>query len=200
MKASKRILVVGIFGCRVLYEPLHHPSLPHHSNTLLRITPIVAVRLYYLAPDKNYVPTVTSIIPHVLAEGVLNSALIATSIPALKPFLQPLHTGSSPTVGGGGVYCHSSALQSQARGTYKLSSFAGTTKEHAQASIAEQLPDGIDTTLPTAKPQPNGDRRSSANASKVDGQHDDAESVESNNSQQMIIRATTEWTVRYEDR
>lgn len=182
MKASKRILVLGIFGCRLL------------------LIPIVAIRLYYLGPEENHNPTFTSIIPHVLTEGVLNGALMATSIPALKPFLQPLHTGASPAAAGAGGHYHSSGRRSQAAATYMLSSVAGK-KELAQTTVSATPRTDLENIQHRPEVCFNDDERSSGNMSKNDGQQDDAESVESNSSRQMmIIRATKAWSVRYEDK
>ena len=192
MKASKRILVLGIFGCRLLYGPLHFLHLFRHPNVLLRLIPIVVIRLYYLAPEENSNPTFTSIVPHVLTEGVLNGALMATSIPALKPFLQPLHTGASPAAAGAGGY--SSGRGSKAATTYMLSSVAGK-KELGQTTVYATPQTELENIQHRPPVRPHDDQRSSGN-----GQQDHAESVESNSSQRMIIRATKEWSVRYEDK
>lgn len=200
MKASKRILVLGIFGCRLLYEPFYFSHLFRHTHVLLRLIPIVAIRLYYLGPEENHNPTFTSIIPHVLTEGVLNGALMATSIPALKPFLQPLHTGASPAAAGAGGHYHSSGRRSQAAATYMLSSVAGK-KELAQTTVSATPRTDLENIQHRPEVCFNDDERSSGNMSKNDGQQDDAESVESNSSRQMmIIRATKAWSVRYEDK
>lgn len=66
--------------------------------------------------------------------------------------------------------------------------------------MSEQLLDSIDITLSTAELRPNDDKGNLEDTSKVDGQGDDAGSMESNSSHQMIIRATREWSVRYQDR
>lgn len=71
-----------------------------------------------------------------------------------------------------------------------LSSFTEIKDEHAHTSVSEQLLDSIDITLSTAELRPNDDMGNLEDTSKVDGQGDDAGSMESNSSQQMIIRAT----------
>jgi hypothetical protein len=73
------------------------------ANSRCRLIPILAARLFFLSPDENYDPTLTSIIPHILTEAAMDYALVSTSITCLKPFLKPFHTGGVVNrVGGAG--------------------------------------------------------------------------------------------------
>jgi hypothetical protein len=57
MRLSKRVLVLGAFGSRLLLFPL------------------VVFRLRYLAPEVNTYGTITSILPQVLTEATLEYAV-----------------------------------------------------------------------------------------------------------------------------
>jgi hypothetical protein len=173
--------------------------------THFRLIPIVAVRLFYLSPSKNHDPTITSIIPQVWAEGALEFAIISTSITALKPFLKPFHSGAIVnTVGGAGSGAYSGS-GSRTQGVYMLNSVHDDDKDIGLAT--------------TNSSRSNKGKGSSGHQTRgklyrgntVDGtavvssqsQHDrhreDMESLDSNSSEQMIIRTMKDWTVRYEN-
>jgi hypothetical protein len=57
MRLSKRVLILGAFGSRLLLFPL------------------VVFRLRYLAPEENANGTITSILPQVLTEATLEYAV-----------------------------------------------------------------------------------------------------------------------------
>ncbi|EFQ97713.1 hypothetical protein MGYG_00753 [Nannizzia gypsea CBS 118893] len=93
MNRQKQILILAAFGSRLL------------------ILPILSMRLSYLSPEKNYNPTFTSIVPHILMEAALNYALASTSLTSLKPLLKPFHTGAIANR----IRCENSGIYSGAR-------------------------------------------------------------------------------------
>ena len=118
----------------------------------------------------------------------MNGALITTSLPALKPFLQPMHNGSVLVTASARGYQHGS---SPVGGSYLLSS-RGVDKESRSNTITP----GLNTIDIDRKDRPSEHDKGSVKAGK---DIEDAGSVASNDSQQGIIRATTTWQVRYED-
>jgi hypothetical protein len=177
-------------------------------TSALSLAPIIGLRLYYLSPSENTNPTYTSIIPHILTEAASNFALVATSVTSLKPFLKPFHTGAIVnTVGGtgSGVF---SGTRPQYQGIYMLAPVSGTkktandvtmtmtnatsrsnettsgereVKQPAKLYIGDNVPG---QTVISASPGPQLKPASSRTGS--DG------------SEQMIIKTTKEWNVRYE--
>ena len=170
---------------------------PSHKLTLLlRLSPIVAARLFYLSPRKNSDPTLTNILPHILTEGCLEYAVVSTSITALKPFLKPFDTGAFENTvcrGDSGLYSRPRTVP----GVYVLSAVAGDKNNNAQTTV-RSIPSNK-----SPKPRLNlytgsTGERTAAVSSRGEGHRDDIESVESNGSEQIIIRETKEWAVRYE--
>lgn len=188
MRLSKRVLILGAFGGRLL------------------IAPILAGRLYLLSPGENDNATWTSVLPGILTEAALEYSLIATSITALKPFLRPFHTGAIVnSVGGAGSgLMYGSAAYRGGQGVYMRSgSKSVDQKEEYQMTT-------------TSDAEPVGQARGSGDEfglrSAVDNRptqlgtgpsrprREDEESVESVGSEKMIIRTTKDWSVRYEER
>lgn len=131
----------------------------------------------------------------------MNYAIVATSITALKPFLKPFHSGAIVnTVGGGGSGLYSGS-HSGPQGLYMLSSVArgkkptGTTTMNSTRSENEHDVSQAQQKLYTG----NSGEGTTVISSRTDPQREDMESVESNGSEQMIIRTKREWAVRYEN-
>ena len=200
MKIRKRVLILSAFGCRLLYSAPLLQSLSRKLTQLLRLIPIVATRLFYLSPNENYDPTLTSILPHILTEGALEYAIISTSVTALKPFLKPFHTGAIlNTVGGDGSGQHSGS-HSGGQDIYMLNSISTDKKDNSQ-STRTTVPSGNRNTDPQSRSKfyTGHGKGTAVISSRGDAHRDDIESVHSNSSERMIIRTKKEWAVRYED-
>ncbi|KAJ9607858.1 hypothetical protein H2200_007937 [Cladophialophora chaetospira] len=191
MRLHKRLTILTAFGCRLL------------------LIPLIALRLVYLSPAQNNDPTVTSIIPAILTEAALEFSLLSTSITALKPFLRPLHTSAVVNSVGGNAssdpYSRSySRAQGKSQGIYMLSSVSNKSKhdkdeyQTTTTSIEPRTSDAIQAPKPIFRPDLTGGE--TVTSVQVEQHRDDIESVESNGSEQMIIRTTRNWSVRYEDK
>ena len=200
MKIQKRLLTLSVFGFRLLYIPYLPLRRSRKLTQLLRLIPIVALRLLYLSPRENYKPTLTSIRPHILTELALEYALISTSITALKPFLKPFHTGAIVnTIGGGGSGLYS-ASRSGAQGIYMLSSGARDNKDCGQTKTTTFRSESSNNGLqPQSQLYAGNTGEHTAVSCRGGAPRDDIESVESNGSEQWIIRTTKGWAVRYEN-
>jgi len=199
MKIQKRVLILSAFGCRLLYIA-HLPSPSRKLTQLLRLIPIVAIRLFYLSPSRNHNPTVTSILPHIWTEGALEYAIISTSVTSLKPFLRPFHTGAIVnTVGGGGSGLYSGSRPRE-QGIYMLNSIGTDKKCGGQTTTTTaRSEDGNTGPQPRSKLYTGNIEGVTMVSSGGDPHRDDIDSVESNSSERMIIRTTKEWAVRYEN-
>lgn len=200
LKIQKRMLTLSVFGCRLLYILLLPLNPSRKLNQLLRLIPIVAMRLLYLSPRENYKPTLTIIPPHILTELALEYTLISTSITAPKPFLKPFHTGAIVnTVGGGGSGLYSGS-RSGAQGIYMLSSVAKDNKVYGQTKTTTFRSESSNNSLqPRSQLYAGNTSGDTAVSCRGGPLRDDIESVESNGSEQMIKRTTKEWAVRYEN-
>ena len=200
MKLQKRALILSAFGARLLYAYFKTPP-QSHPLTPLRLIPIIAVRLYYLAPAQNLIITSSTVISDILTEGAMEFALMATSITALKPFLTPFHTGAIVnSVGGAGSGIYS-GIRSKPLGVYMLSSVSG---RHDKGQTTMTIESGnhdhkFNQSGGTNKARPHAHAHAHSNG-HADGRRDDIESMESNGSERMIIQTTRDWSVRYEDK
>ena len=124
-------------------------------------------------------------------------ALIATSITALKPFLQPFAEGAIVnSVGGTGSGLRYGGQTKGQQSLYMLSSVANRERrENVGTTTIESQ---------TGREKGESPRRFRTNRSQSgpnnDVHKDDIESVGSAGSEQMIIKTTRDWSVRYEDR
>jgi hypothetical protein len=167
---------------------------------------MIGLRLYYLSPTENYNPTYTSIIPHILTEAASNFALVATSVTSLKPFLKPFHTGAIVnTVGGtgSGIY---SGTRPQYQGIYMLAPVSGRkTANDVTMTMTNATSRSNETTSADREvKQPaklyvgdNVPGQTIISASPGLQKPESARSG-SDGSEQMIIKTTKEWNVRYE--
>ena len=185
------------------------------SLTPDRLIPLVATRLFYLYPQENPDPTFTGIIASILTEAALEFSLMSASVSSLRPFLRPFHSGYIVnSVGAPG-----SGLRTGPQDPYyMLSAVKGTNKDETIQTVKSTRRPSLGSegsqlgyTYPgSVKPNPQavvrpdlGDQQAADSApgrqhsSKV--RRDDMESVDSVGSDQMIIRKTKEWSVRYED-
>lgn len=194
MRLDKRLVILGAFGCRLGFVLRH--SMKTQANVMNRLIPLVVIRLVLLSPNRNSDPTYTSALPAIVTEAALEFALFSTSITALKPFLRPFHTGAIVnTVGGAGSGLAYASKGSH--GIYMLSSTRDHKEEH-QMNIATVTANRseIDVSNPVAQ-SPKVSRQ-------VAGFKADSEDIESIKSEgasdEMIIRTTKDWSVRYEYR
>ncbi len=58
------------------------------TNTFNRLIVFIGFRLKYLAPARNWDPTLTSIVPSIFTQAVLHFSIIASCVTTLKPFLR----------------------------------------------------------------------------------------------------------------
>jgi hypothetical protein len=201
MKLQRRVQILTAFGCRLLY--MTHPVLSTFGKLtqLHRLIPIIGLRLFYLSPNESHDPTVTSILPHILTEAAMDYAIVSTSITALKPFLKPFHTGAIVnTIGGGGSGLYSGS-HSGTPGIYMLSSVAKGKEDIGKATTSSVRSGSIhnDSQLRAKLYNDNKGEGTTVVLSRPDRCREDIESVESNGSEQMIIRTTKEWAIRYEN-
>ncbi|KAJ4145326.1 hypothetical protein LMH87_004181 [Akanthomyces muscarius] len=70
MTLRKRIYILGAFGVKLL------------------LIVFIGFRLKYLAPARNWDPTLTSIVPSIFTQAVLHFSIIASCVTTLKPFLR----------------------------------------------------------------------------------------------------------------
>jgi len=183
---------------------------------------LIIARIYYLAPAQNPNPTLSNIIPSIITEGALEYAFISASVTSLKPFLRPFHSGRYMvnTIGaaGSGLRTNLSAKDSQDP-YYQLSavSVTGTgtgsggkrsAKISQTASVNDDRPPQTSNTKISAGrvKRSSSQKRLAATApvaghgrTHSDMRRDDEESVNTDGSDQMIIRETRGWSVRYED-
>jgi hypothetical protein len=194
MGIGKRLVILSAFGCRML------------------LTPILALRLYYLAPSRNGNPTLTNILAGVYTEGVLSYAIISTCITTLKPFLKPFHTGAIVnTTGGSGS---GSGLESGSRsggkhGLYMLGSRATDKESSAQVTtttttvLSAHDDDNDDRPRPNNAAQTANAKRDTAKVPIPQRNHfhpDEVELKEASRQDPMVIHATKQWEVQYGDK
>jgi hypothetical protein len=137
MALRKRVLILGAFGCRLVYvsRPIKSFS---HNLTPDRLIPIVAIRLFCLSPSENSDPTATSIIANILTEAALELCLISACITSLKPFLQPIHSGYIVnSVGAPGSGLRSGIRAKSQDSYYMLSAAKGADNDGTLVSLNE---------------------------------------------------------------
>ncbi len=206
MQLRKRLTILAAFGCRLLYVRPLPPSPLSRLTRSHSLIPLIAIRLVYLSPAENENPTMTTIVPYILAEAALEFAILSTSITALKPFLRPLHSGAVvSSVGGYGANVSNpySRSQGKSQGIYMLSSVSGKdNKEDFETTTTHADEPRVSTTIQAPKAVFRPDLSAGETTTSVQSEvhRDDIESVESNSSEQMIIRTTRNWSVRYEDK
>ncbi|EXJ66100.1 uncharacterized protein A1O5_10715 [Cladophialophora psammophila CBS 110553] len=184
MRLRKRVMILAAFGCRLF------------------LIPLIALRLVYLSPAKNENPTVTSIIPHILTEAALEYSVLCTSITALKPFLRPLHSSAIVNSVGGNASNPYSRSQGRVQGIYMLSSVSGKDNKDEYETTTTAVESTKDNKVQAPKPifRPEISGGETVTSVQTDMPRDDIESLESGSSEQMIIRTTRNWSVRYEER
>ncbi|KAM3541476.1 hypothetical protein ARSEF1564_005584 [Beauveria bassiana] len=70
MTLRKRIYILSAFGVKLI------------------LVVLIGLRLKYLAPSRNWDPTLTSIMPGIFTQAVLHFSIIASCVTTLKPFLR----------------------------------------------------------------------------------------------------------------
>ncbi|KAM3496880.1 hypothetical protein MY10362_009751 [Beauveria mimosiformis] len=70
MTLRKRIYILSAFGAKLV------------------LVVLIGLRLKYLAPSRNWDPTLTSIMPGIFTQAVLHFSIIASCVTTLKPFLR----------------------------------------------------------------------------------------------------------------
>ena len=166
-------------------------------HEIRRLIPIIAVRLFYLSPDENYDPTLTSIIPHILTEAAMSYALISTSITSLKPFLKPFHAGAVVnTVGGKGSGAYSGS-HPRGQGIYMLSSVSNDPKGVEQRTATTVNSDDDNQTLPPGSTfgVSNTGEVTTVVSSRPNPQGEEDESGDRTGLGQILVHRTTEWNV-----
>jgi hypothetical protein len=125
----------------------------------------------------------------------------------LKPFLRPFHTGAVVnSVGGTGSGIVSGpAGNDQIYSIYMLSQVSGKDRSHSIAEDVSNRADNESEELQQPLPERYRPHQIAGIATVKGGassdvRTDDIESLESNDSQQMIIRTTKRWSVTYESR
>lgn len=196
--------------------PTYVSFLPH--LTPARLIPLVAVRLFYLSPSQNPDPTFTSILASILTEAVLDFCLISASLTSLRPFLRPFHSGYIvDSVGAPGSGLRSGIRTRSHDVYYTLSAVKATNDDGAGPTIktirrlplgSKASPHGITHPEPVKPNLPHsfdpdlGEQQVVISAQgrqcSTKGRQDDIESVDSAGSDQMIIRKTRNWSIRYE--
>ena len=154
------------------------------------LAPVVAVRLFYLSPEQNHNPTVSSIIASIVTQVALQYAFMSASVTALRPFLRPFHSGHMlvDTVGAPGSGLHS-GIRSGSQDTYhKLSAVSGADKGKPIQTFSPLASMNNDYQTTVTSPKQHSSKPS----------RDDMKSVDSQGSDQMIIRKTRDYSVRYE--
>lgn len=162
------------------------------------------MRLVYLSPEKNNVPTVTSIIPHILTEAAMNFALVSTSITSLKPFLKPFHTGAVLNTVGGEASGPYSGSHMRVQGLYKLTPRSKDSKDAAQVASAT-----VDSTASSNIEPPlrlksvfsshRGEVTTVVSSQPRQSSEDDGrtDSVRSARPDHLVIERTTNLDIRY---
>lgn len=159
------------------------------SLRLLIMIP-VAFRLYYL--KKEYFsdnPTLSGTWAVIVTQVDLAYAIISATIPCLRPFIAATVTATAPTDGTrkGSRYAQGSREKSSSAGNaYGLSSLAGRLK--SQKTEEKQL-----STSTHELYRYNKDHTAAVISTG------DQQSLESQESRQMIIRRDVEWTVTDEE-
>lgn len=195
-----------------------NPCSTPQPNTTHRLIPLIVTRIYYLSPSRNPNPTLSTILPSILTEAALEYAFMSASITSLKPFLRPFHSGRYiiNTVGAPGSGLRSDLKDSQDP-YYQLSavSVGGGGSRNPKHTARVQT-----TSFNEEGPLPKTTTRISAGRPKRSGsqtrglgpkgltalpvaartrREEEEESVNTEGSDQMIIRETKGWSVRYED-
>ncbi|KAM3512339.1 hypothetical protein MY11210_004052 [Beauveria gryllotalpidicola] len=70
MALRKRIYILSAFGVKLV------------------LVVLIGLRLKYLAPWRNWEPTLTSIVPGIFTQAVLHFSIMASCVTTLKPFLR----------------------------------------------------------------------------------------------------------------
>ena len=154
------------------------------------LIPIVAVRLFYLSPGQNHNPTVTSIIAAIITQFALQYSFMSASVTALRPFLRPFHSGHMlvDTVGAPGSGLHSGIRNGSQDAYHKLGAVRGTDKGMPISTVSALASVNDDYQPTVTSPKHHSSKPS----------RDDMKSVDSQGSDQMIIRKTRDYSVRYE--
>ncbi|KAM0738507.1 hypothetical protein ACQRIT_006244 [Beauveria bassiana] len=87
MTLRKRIYILSAFGVKLMSVHTLLAS-ARISNICHRLVILIGLRLKYLAPSRNWDPTLTSIMPGIFTQAVLHFSIIASCVTTLKPFLR----------------------------------------------------------------------------------------------------------------
>jgi hypothetical protein len=202
---SKRAFVSLAFGFRLLY--VFSPLSVQHSLTSHSVIIPILLRVLYLAnmassPD----PTLDSVMSTIYTQIHISYAIIATTIPCLRPFMSALRTnyggpkeakapmGSkvSKLTGGSGSNPNPSGRHQpnpdtlHNGGSYDLDGI--TVVVDVEKQVKEQTP-----TARRWDPERSA-YRATVVVSRGGG---DARSTQSHESQRMVISKNTEWQVEY---
>lgn len=205
MKIPKRILILGAFGCRLLYIFSYLPS-SSYNLTRDRLIPIIAIRLFYLSPSENFDPTFTSILPNIFTEASLEYCLISASVTCLKPFLRPFHSGAVVSTIISADSDLRSGIRTRTLELYMLSPNSatdqnGTVRTTTKRSCGPLFGSKDGKTAPPIQTlfQPNQLEGHTVNSAWSDAHRDDIESMKTVSSDEMIIRTTKNWSIQYEE-
>jgi hypothetical protein len=191
MSTSKKIVVIIAFAFRILYDS----SLFFCQNLLIyhRVIGAAICRLIYLSiledsPDPTFVDSVTY---NVCTQCNATLAVIVACVPTLKPFMDRVESGllnvsfhpRAPGTTYGPQDSYELKNMSKTSGNQNSSgSQSGSNRPWRPDMVGYKSVVSVPAKwIPTSKKER------------------DAKSVESNNSEQMIIRQTTDWNVRYDN-
>ncbi|CAH0051614.1 unnamed protein product [Clonostachys solani] len=210
---SKKILVISVFGCRILcvtYAPIqwHEHALTPKSYSI--IPPIVSHMYYFKRIADSPNPLFDVWQPTVIVQVIQCLSIMATCIPYLKPFMDSLNSGQMAAGDYRGTRSKGSNSRSQSgyasarmsrpprssRGTGAgITSFATRASHRLQKyemmdmSVNRDRADGVEENITTVTAGKKEDVSNSPNNKSWDGQ--------SHTSQTVLVQST--WRVDVEE-
>lgn len=178
------------------------------------MAPVIALRLYFLAPttSNNPNPDLPALTAAVFTSAVMNFTLILASVTCLKPFLRPFDGGflitsmhsHVPAFGAapitkGSAYYELSATQRSALTTQQEKMMRSGDRKHRSVTVSAR---GVDEDYDggfvqvQAKP-PLALRRDRVEQRATVG-HDSVRPSMERDGEQMLISKTQAWTVSFE--
>lgn len=185
MELKRKIFVVTAFGLRLaLVFAALASTTPLTSCS--RIIAAIVLRLHYLDPDSLYRnPTLAGVFFAIWTIVEVDFSIISGNIACLKPFMAAFNTSY------GGVEEINALSRLDRTGHSGLSS-VGSMK-FGKGSKVRKAPGPPKEPQKISEPQP----RTDALGHEAEVTHEDAESVGSHGSRQMIIQKEITWNVEY---
>jgi len=159
---------------------------PEADNVLMKLRVIIptAFRLYYLGEEfSSSDPTLDGVLASVCTQIEMSYAIIAATIPCLRPFMTALSTNYG--------------APAKTKGSPSAAGTARSGNDYSLASLSKTSRLGHEDKGKSASVPKTRWDQSEHHASVMSGDH---HSLESHESKQMIISKNTEWAVEYEER